>query len=292
VSQAEHYQSELDWLLNSPEIFQHHSTDSLQLNSRYLDEIQIANSAFEAPDIQPRLGLYAESLLANWMKSHPYLNLLACNKQIFNKDKQTIGAFDFLVHDSQHDLWWHWELTVKYYLLHQTNDSHQWIGPDRRDTLTRKYKHLLTRQIRLSDTPEGKQYLAQWHTGEWQKAIIARGYLFYPRAQWLKQDFISDNTLNPEHNKAWWLHAKDITELENENTYWLIRKKPDWLIPALKNNDSEIQNSKEIVSMLKQHFENSVRAIMLSQLEKTPSGQYTEISRAIIVPDNWPEIAT
>lgn len=125
-----------------------------------------------------RLGIYFEQLLSFYFSHYPRFRLLAKNLQA-NGSQRTIGEYDFIVWDKHNQQHYHIEVAVKFYVGFPEygdnilNDDvanipnnppiynwHQWIGPNKRDSLGIKVKHLLTHQLRLANTPEGASALA------------------------------------------------------------------------------------------------------------------------------------
>ena len=125
-----------------------------------------------------RLGIYYEQLLSFYFKYYEIngerrFDLLAKNHQV-NADKRTLGEFDFIVFDRNTQCIQHIEVAVKFYLGHQDynhstlkpieknrplHNWHNWVGPNFRDTLAIKMRHLQEHQLLLGKTIAGAQSL-------------------------------------------------------------------------------------------------------------------------------------
>ncbi|MGS2718704.1 DUF1853 family protein [Eionea flava] len=120
-----------------------------------------------------RLGIYFEQLLSFYFSHYPRFRLLAKNLQA-NGSQRTMGEYDFIVWDNDDRQHYHIEVAVKFYVgfpayMDETQENdianipnntpiynwHQWIGPNKRDSLSIKVDHLLKHQLLLSNTPEG-----------------------------------------------------------------------------------------------------------------------------------------
>lgn len=127
-----------------------------------------------------RLGIYFEQLLSFYFNYYEYsskkrFTLLAKNHQVIEK-KRTLGEFDFIVLDNINGDIKHIEVAVKFYLGHPNYNQagihpieknqplhnwHNWIGPNFRDTLAIKMRHLQMHQLPLSQSVVGQDSLGQ-----------------------------------------------------------------------------------------------------------------------------------
>jgi len=91
-----------------------------------------------------RLGHLAEKVVSGLIKSSTNYKILFENIQIV-KDKQTIGEIDFIIEEIKSKQLIHLELAYKFYLFDPTISSepmHNWIGPNRNDSLKEKLEKL------------------------------------------------------------------------------------------------------------------------------------------------------
>jgi hypothetical protein len=125
-----------------------------------------------------RLGIYFEQLLSFYFAEYPRFTLLAKNLQAHDSQR-TIGEYDFIVWDQKQQQHYHIEVAVKFYIGIQDvgiqvldidiantipNNTpiynwHLWVGPNKKDSLGIKMKHLGHHQLRLSETEAGKNAL-------------------------------------------------------------------------------------------------------------------------------------
>ncbi|MEE3210323.1 MAG: DUF1853 family protein, partial [Pseudomonadota bacterium] len=98
-----------------------------------------------SPDFQsPRLGFRFEQLWQSALSSSeiPFI----ANQQITDEGR-TLGELDLLIPRGQSTL--HIELALKFYL----GVEDDWIGPNRRDLLSRKIQHTFDHQLPLAQNP-------------------------------------------------------------------------------------------------------------------------------------------
>jgi hypothetical protein len=143
-----------------------------------IDSNPLALNKHLAEQRSTRLGIYFEQLLSFYLKYYEIngerqFDLLAKNHQV-NEDKRTLGEFDFIVFDRKAQCIKHIEVAVKFYLGHQNYNQftlkpieknrplhnwHNWVGPNFRDTLAIKMRHLQEHQLQLGRTLSGSQSL-------------------------------------------------------------------------------------------------------------------------------------
>lgn len=136
-----------------------------------------------------RVGIYFEQLLGFYFKNHPRFQLLQQNLQVQGKHR-TLGEFDFIVHDKRNNHYLHIESAVKFYLGGydssllkgniQRYDWHNWIGPNKKDSLSLKMHSMINKQLHLSKTDEGHKLLNELHipAEQLQTRLLLRGRFF------------------------------------------------------------------------------------------------------------------
>lgn len=178
-------------------------------NRDYIDEFEAQNLLLwlQANDKNPilldthlaeqrstRLGIYYEQLLSFYfvyyeINGERRFDLLAKNHQV-NKDKRTLGEFDFIIFDRYTQCIKHLEVAVKFYLGHEDYNNasqapikknqplhnwHNWVGPNFRDTLAIKMRHLQEHQLQLGKTAAGTQSLIDLMVSKGYKSISDQG---------------------------------------------------------------------------------------------------------------------
>lgn len=245
-----------------------------------------------------RLGLYAEQLwLFIWQQAPVFEQPLAAvhhNLPVYaaaesGKGRITRGAFDFLLGDGES--WQPLEVTVKFYLgvpewQKTPGDWFAWPGPDSRDSAGSKFGHLVAHQLRLAETPEGRERLQQLEPSLPVKPgrALLRGYFFYPANRVLNPPRHS----HPQHLRGQWWYGKDFLQLAADRRFVYLPKE-EWLSPQ-RRQPQETASGQQLWEQLS--AEGKTRyPLMLAELRPAEGG-YVEQQRHCIVPDYWPATAT
>ncbi len=173
-----------------------------------------------------RVGRYAESLLqtVTSLESDAF-DRLATNLQIF-ENRATIGEVDLMT--SHPDGHLHIELAVKLYLgLPQYSESLDgWVGPNPRDTLGKKYRHLRDKQLPLSSLEVTRNTLGLDQQDSVAQHAWIKGYLFHHHGIPMNLPAL----VNPKHTHGWWtLERDDWTPADTSETVYCIPPKPFWI---------------------------------------------------------------
>lgn len=245
-----------------------------------------------------RLGLYFEALWTFFLLHDSQLELIANNVPVY-KNKITLGELDVVYRDKQSGAFTHLELAVKFYLNTQTShvstEMSEFLGPNGKDRLDLKMARLVGHQSPLSNTPEGKQTLADLGIDPVQKEIAVKGRLFYHET--LPLDGASENStpqpLSSHHQRGRWNHFAAFSETAHQYRHWVILDKRNWLSPVTifdghKNREHPILTADQLITALGSHFETDQRPLMVCPIEKTDAA-YQETARYFITPDQWPQ---
>ena len=112
-----------------------------------------------------RLGIRFEHLLAFWLQDSAYHPFTLLGQGIKRMEGQrTLGEIDFLILNQDTQNIEHWEVAIKFYLGEDNLQAEHWLGPNRRDSLDRKLKHLCQHQFNVSHTND--------HTINLRRAIV------------------------------------------------------------------------------------------------------------------------
>ena len=150
-----------------------------------------------------------------------------CNRYVaieeelqINHQGKTLGAVDFVV-ETQEGEWQHWEVAIKFYLLYQG----YWYGPNAKDRLDIKIKHMLERQLPFSQTVEFTDAYPQFGTPSQHLLMQGRLYTnpFEPEPV---PTHCSAITLNPDRIVGHWCFQHQQA-LIGETLYRL--DKPQWI---------------------------------------------------------------
>lgn len=258
---------------------------------------------------QSRLGLYAEQLLGFFLQHGPATRLIAANRPV-RVDGHTLGECDFLFEDDGARTW-HWELTVKCYLDAggPPGSLARYVGPNLADRFDRKLTRLLTHQLALSQHPQIASLAA---SGHWQAAMVVRGWLF---RRWAPSgvgdsDNVSVNRaprgdaapvpIAPDHLRGWWTCAAQWPVFDAPA--WTIVPRLRWMAPLrLSANDPRVYRDSIAVLMrcIDYWRDRPDQPLMVAALADVhvgqdvgnPAGEWCELARGFIVPDDWPKRA-
>ncbi len=265
------YQYNLDWLVGLD--------DDPGLLQQWLEQRE-----------SPLLGIYFESLLAFWLQHLPDIDLLAQNLVVGQPGLQ-IGEFDLLFRDKARNQAIHWEAAVKFYLRYGESD-YQWLGPNPRDSLSRKLNKVFARQLRLAEHARAKQVLLEGiGVSKVVPQAFIKGYLFYPfDSDWQNPIHIPAG-VSEKHLKGWWCRHADVATLLQQRSSekrWLVLPRLQWLSSVFTSSDEELLIAAELKEYLLQYFSKHYKALLLVEL-KFVDGAWQEQSRGFVVNDAWPE---
>lgn len=186
--------------------------------------------SYEFPP-NPRLGKRVEFILKQLLLNGQNYTLLGDNIVLKNK-KRTIGEVDFLLQQSNVNI--HLELAFKFYLFDETlasNFVEQWIGPNRKDFLFHKINHLEHHQLKITHSPEFKDY--QNICGSniyYSPALLFKAQLFLP---YLKKVNIPPNFSQCICGE--WMNFKHFESYDDAFLFF-IPNKQDWVVEPKENN--------------------------------------------------------
>ena len=244
-----------------------------------------------------RLGLYFESLWNFFLLHDSQLELVANNVRVY-KNKITLGELDVLYRDKHSGEFTHLELAVKFYLntqtSHRSTEMSDFLGPNCKDRLDLKMGRMVGHQCNLSNTPEGKQTLADLGVEQVQQEISVKGMLFYfallPPIGGLESG--TKQTLSEDHQKGCWNHFAAFSETAHQQPFWVILDKRNWLSPITifdihQTREHTILTADQLITSLGIHFETDQRSRMVCSLAQIDS-VYQETARYFIAPNHWP----
>jgi hypothetical protein len=238
-----------------------------------------------------RLGLYFERLWHFFLEQDPETDLITHNLAVRDHGR-TLGEFDIIYWCRQRQRHYHLELAVKFYLGQRLHTSvepqsqwQEWLGPNTRDRLDLKLKHLLQRQIRLGEQPAARDRLAKLGVHDPVQEIAIKGYLFQPSHDALPAPF-GYNSQCPL--QRWYPLAalpESLGQVRSE--YYLPQDKVRWLSPVQVQEEDELFSRSELVEQLQSLLTASPRARLVAAVDATGR----EHSRFFVTPNNWPATA-
>ena len=221
-----------------------------------------------------RLGLYFERLWSYWLQHNDRYRLLASNLQVM-RDGQTYGEFDFIVHDTAADQIEHWELAVKFYLgIAPLQAMQHWFGPNTKDRLDLKFRHLVDKQLPLSQTQPGLATCAQRGWPVRQRRLISKGRLYFPFPH--HQD--APRCIDARHLHGFWLNQsqwlRQARHYGQAGYSWLTRS--EWLVW----HPRPLQTYRDIRERLEQQLHPHPVQLHIEGWMEQPI-------RLFLVPDDW-----
>lgn len=187
-----------------------------------------------------RLGIYFEQLLSFYFEQYPRFNLLAKNLQV-NNEQRTLGEFDFIVEDKNDGTIKHFEAAVKFYLGHNNYrgqikqnkpyyDWHNWVGPNQKDTLAIKMRHLEQHQLPLPATSHGQDTLSKLglNATTISSRLLIKGQFYSP----LNSQLTLPRFSNSDLLKPYWTDTRFLFEnpsLLEKDLHYCILPRSLWL---------------------------------------------------------------
>jgi len=222
---------------------------------------------------------------------------------------KTLGEIDYLYQDNNGQLN-HLEIAVKFYLLKPDKFGFErLIGPNGSDWYERKLLHLFNKQLALSDLPEAKKLMHRFfytdadgvsnhqhdeinchHQG------LIKGMIFLPLSGAANFTEHEIQLLNPSCLKGYWGTINNWYLADpGETGRWLILDKLAWLEPqriipeTISHSDDILYTAKEMAYKLKAHFHNTIRSVLIVQLEfDAEQNIWLEQQRVMVVDKYWP----
>jgi hypothetical protein len=235
-----------------------------------------------------RLGRYAEKLLTFYLQQTG--RLVAHNVQVRNGPNETIGEFDFLVHDEAREQarsegrsgLVHWEFATKFYLLESHRDQMQadaFVGPNLADSLGAKMDKIMQQQLLLSAHPAAAQYLPQPVT---RAQALVKGWLFYGETT-EAASVPAALGISAQHCRGFWCELSALQA--GDNDHYLVLPRLEWLAPARAAVGKTLSGAqlREAVQLL---FSETLAPVMIAVCD-VDGDVALERRRGFLVPDDW-----
>lgn len=251
-----------------------------------LDWIQaLDNHATEISRLADReklLGRRFEALVRFWLEHCGRYELLGCHVPLRQGDR-TLGELDFVFRERHSGRLVHLEVACKYY-LHAGGSSgwESWKGLRREDTLERKIQ-LLREQTNRDLTPylRGKPWYDQ---GERVfSRVLLRGYFFFPAGR-LGQ-LPAPVCAGRAFSAGWYLRRSELHSLAGGGGKWVVLTRNRWI----GQWTASLGSGRPLDSLALVHYLEGVDpAVGVMVVQADPHHGEQEISRGLIVPDQWP----
>lgn len=291
---------DLAWLLDAPDLL---DQDAVQWQGKIavlpkdisretaawlaqLDARPAALHAFLDMDRTPRVGRYAEKLLAFFFREQG--QLAAHGLQVRQEPGNTVGEFDYLLHTGTDGQLVHRELATKFYLLaadYRDAGADYFMGPNLADSLHAKMQKILGRQLALAEHPAA---LAVVPGNVLSAQAFVKGWLFWPGDALPSVEACARAGISTKHCRGRWMSL-----LEWAPKYSLrfrILPRLHWLSPAMAQED-EVYDAEEMRRALHLHFERDCLPVMVAACSLARPGVWLEEERMFIVPEDWRERA-
>jgi hypothetical protein len=223
-----------------------------------------------------RLGLYFEALWHFFLTADTTLELVAHNLPVREGGK-TFGEFDIIYWCPRRQQHVHLELALKYYL--GLPGQNVWLGPNQRDRLDNKVRHLIERQTRLSENPASTAPLQRHGVTDVQREIEVKGYLF---------DATSAPAVLPRGHNAGndprsWLDIEQFDSHSDTAPCWLILTRRQWLAPV-HIDPAALLSTSAAATLACAQFSSGRGPLLLAQCD----AQGREQERCFVTPHGWP----
>lgn len=168
----------------------------------------------------PRLGFLYQHLCTKLLTSGSEYSLELEEAQINRENGQTLGAIDLILRDSTSNLFEHWEVAIKFYLLH----NGIWYGPNAHDQLDKKLSRMLSHQLKMSKTAEFSTQFPQY--SDLTEHLLMQGRLYVnPFSSEIVPRECLGYSLDQSQISGYWCYQsqwEQITEplYELEKPYW------------------------------------------------------------------------
>lgn len=191
----------------------------------------VADFTFELPT-KLRLGHMVEKVVSELVKSSTNYEILYENIQII-KDKNTIGELDFIIESSITNQLIHLELAYKFYLFDPSiseEPMHNWIGPNRKDSLKEKLEKLKTKQFPLLFHEATKSKLTAINIDEVSQMLCLLVSLYIPYEYKGKFDPVYEKAI-----KGYYIDFENFKRLNDSTKAYYIPTKKEWGIDPAAN---------------------------------------------------------
>ncbi len=244
---------DLKWAVQSPSLIKN------AVSAAILGDFELSQlEEFFKSQNSRQVGRYFEALIEFWLTKVRKVEMVERGLQV-QDGTRTLGELDFVFRDEEGVLT-HWETAVKFYLHHEGS----FVGPNAKDTLERKYRHLTEQQIQL-----GKEAMPEIEKSE----VFIKGCLYYHPKD--KDPDELPEYVSSDHLRGTWVHASELEWLEDDQVYHILEK-PHWFtVPFQQEALYGTTIHKELIS----HFESSDRPVHLMGEDGAP---------VFVVADEWP----
>ncbi|USD64551.1 DUF1853 family protein [Vibrio sp. SCSIO 43136] len=213
-----------DWIIERPCLF-----DAAQADNGVIIEPQAPFSPMTMlsqtnETLYQRFGFIYQEMCRQLFVSHPSYQLLADEFQIFSGNC-TLGAIDFILRNQDKAKIEHWEVAIKFYLLHDD----LWFGPNANDRLDLKLDKMINHQLMMSGSEIFKQQYAQFDVAS--RHLLMQGRLYInPFLGQSVPTHCLQHRLNPATIDGYWCFHHQLEQVEK--TLYTMEK-VEWPMGAI-----------------------------------------------------------
>lgn len=221
------------------------------------------------------LGKRAEYFFKFCVEKSNNYELLLSNIQIF-KGKITIGELDYIVRDKRTNTVIHIELVYKFYIYQpnveadQFSEIHQELykyqGPNGRDNLVRKLKHLKNHQLPLLYSEEARETLESQEIDilKVKQQVCYLAHVFIPKHFWShKFEYINNNSI-----VGYYCNYSAFAKAETDNLYFMPEKYAWKMTPQVLHTSYSF---KEVLVLTEQSLERGFAPLIWMLVSTTNS---------------------
>ncbi len=226
------------------------------------------------------VGSYFESLIIQLLQQHTYIDLLGYNI-VITDNTITLTELDIIY--KYNNVLYHTELSYKYYLYDPSSKHDPWVGPNKKDTLTRRLNKF---NYQLDDRHNESIYTQLQNTLESPLPVhhdfLLKGRIFLPAGHTLP----AQHDLHDKRPVSYYYHLGNLPDFIHTEGYYRPLLKLEWLAPIVDQSNHNLLRGDALLDYVKAHFAQTNQSILVAQLQ--PDGEkYRECHRFYVVHDAW-----
>lgn len=155
-----------DWVRSAPSLFEEVPPFT---SLRHLSSKAHLQTPYSG---NPRLGFIYQYLCTKQLEASKQYVVEIEELQLNDEHGKTLGAIDLILRNTATHQYEHWEVAIKFYLLHQG----VWYGPNAHDQLDKKLERMLSHQLKMSRSPQFTQKYT--HLTPTSEHLLMQGRLY------------------------------------------------------------------------------------------------------------------
>jgi hypothetical protein len=266
---------DLTWVINNPSL----------LNIEVLGEIELEPLTSEQElrilQLGPlelksyKLGFYFEALIRLYIEVSENYVLKVANLQV-QKDKTTLGEFDFILKNLEAETFEHWEVSIKFYLCHNPKlELEGCCGTQLKDVFQNKISKLKDHQLQLSQSEAGIEALNKIEVSVEKSRGLLKGMIFYHA----KLGQFKNEQLNAFSAKGVWMYQSEWSRIEEG--LFVVLKKP-FLFSMNSYSEESVLTNAQVLCVFRQEQQPMMLASVIRD-----GDTLLEHSRLWLISDAW-----